>query len=226
MHAISPAPVTKTYGRLTVTAQITVDGGYSINVMTGPIREDALCLATTDRDLYRRVYAIIGEGGNNGVSPDGINAAIRDELTRDLHTAQRRRNNQQADLINDVLDQLDTPAQAAADQRMLDGIADNIERAPRTLADVLPEGTRRQVPPTMAGAHLAPVSQPLARICATAAAGGGTIARSRDANARQLSALARRGLATLNYQSGRGRRQVIASATLTKLGYAAAKAVA
>jgi hypothetical protein len=91
MTAVLSTPVIKTFGSLTITAQVTVDGGYSINVMTGPIREHALCFTTADRALYRRVYRVIAEGGLAGVRPDGIHAALLDTLTGDLQTAMRRR---------------------------------------------------------------------------------------------------------------------------------------
>ena len=120
-------PDVKPFGALTIVAQITVDGAYSINTFTGPIREDKLCFTTADRDLFRRVYAIIGEGGNNGVSPEGIHQALTDELTCDLHAAQRHANGQwRAALIEAALNRLETPAQRDANQKMLDDIAETI----------------------------------------------------------------------------------------------------
>ena len=128
MDSISthPAPVTKAFGAITIVANRTVDGGYAINTFTGPIREANLCFTTHDRALYRRVYAVIGEGGNNGVSPEGIHQALTDELTRDLHTAQRRRDGRQIELLNAALDRLDNPAQAEADRHALADIAETI----------------------------------------------------------------------------------------------------
>lgn len=131
-------PVTKTFGSLTITASQTVDGGYAINVFTGPIREANLCFTIADRDLYRRVYAVIGEGGNNGVSPEGIHQALTDELARDLHAAQRRPRPDKAriELLNAALDRLDTPAQAEADRKTLADMAETIRngRSTRTLS--------------------------------------------------------------------------------------------
>jgi hypothetical protein len=100
-----------------------------------------------------------------------------------------------------------------------DGLADlyRAER-PATLAEVLPTGTHRQVRPTMAGAQLAPVNEPQADILAVALASGGTVRRSKNATIAQLRALARKGLVTLNYESGRGLRRVVESATLTGRG--------
>lgn len=145
MHGIKPSvaasgdtsPVRKDFGSLTIIAQVTVDGGYSINTFTGPTREDNLCFTTTDRNLYRRVYAVIGQGGNNGVSPDGIHAALVDALTDDLHTARRRRDGQRIELLNQALDRLETPAQTEAAAEAVAGIRANIttQRA-RTFADI------------------------------------------------------------------------------------------
>jgi hypothetical protein len=123
------APVIKTFGSLTITAQVTVDGGYSINVMTGPIREANLCFTTADRALYRRVYRVIAEGGLAGVRPDGIHAALLDTLTGDLQTAMRRRDGRQIEVLNGALDRLATPAQALADRETLAGIAETIRTA-------------------------------------------------------------------------------------------------
>jgi hypothetical protein len=89
---------------------------------------------------------------------------------------------------------------------------------PATIAEVLPTGTHRQVRPTMAGAQLADVTEPQARILAVAYAMGGTVRRSKDATDPQLRALARKGLVTLNYEAGRGLRKVVESATLTGRG--------
>lgn len=77
---------------------------------------------------------------------------------------------------------------------------------------------RRQVPPTMAGAHLANPSDAALRVLRAAANNGGTVNRSAAATIVQLKSLARKGLVTLNYASGTGARRVIVSATLTGRG--------
>ena len=82
---------------------------------------------------------------------------------------------------------------------------------------------RRQVPPTMAGAHLTGPSDAALRVLRAAANNGGTVNRSAAATIVQLKSLARKGLVTLNYAQGTGLRRVITSATLTVRG---AKAVA
>ncbi|MET8278357.1 hypothetical protein [Micromonospora sp. NPDC005174] len=77
---------------------------------------------------------------------------------------------------------------------------------------------RRQVPPTMAGAHLTNPSDAGNRVLRAAANNGGTVNRSAAATVVQLKSLARKGLVTLNYASGTGLRKVVASATLTERG--------
>ncbi len=77
---------------------------------------------------------------------------------------------------------------------------------------------RRQVPPTMAGAHLTNPSDAALRVLRAAANNGGTVNRSAAATIVQLKSLARKGLVTLNYAPGTGLRRVIASATLTERG--------
>jgi hypothetical protein len=79
-------------------------------------------------------------------------------------------------------------------------------------------GERRQVRPTIAGAHLAKVTAPQRHALATAAKTGGTITRGRRFPAPVLRALARKGLATLNYRPGSSRPDIV-SATLTALGW-------
>lgn len=77
---------------------------------------------------------------------------------------------------------------------------------------------RRQVPPTMAGAHLTNPSDPALRVLRAAHANGGTVNRSAAATIVQLKSLARKGLVTLNYAQGTGLRRVVTSATLTERG--------
>ncbi|MEV5211266.1 hypothetical protein AB0K35_27720 [Micromonospora sp. NPDC053740] len=77
---------------------------------------------------------------------------------------------------------------------------------------------RRQVPPTMAGAHLTNPSDAGNRVLRAALNNGGTVNRSAAATVVQLKSLARKGLVTLNYASGTGLRRVVASATLTERG--------
>ena len=77
---------------------------------------------------------------------------------------------------------------------------------------------RRQVPPTMAGAHLTRPSDAGHRVMRAALNNGGTVNRSAAATIVQLKSLARKGLVTLNYAQGTGLRRVVVSATLTERG--------
>lgn len=94
--------------------------------------------------------------------------------------------------------------------------------AVKELLDTVPAGEPRQVRPTMAGAHLAPL--------AAAQLHGIRIAARRDdrtvftgqVTRPTLRALARKGYGTLNYEPGRGRRKVIESLTLNERGVRAA----
>jgi hypothetical protein len=71
-------PDIQKFGAITITAQTTVDGGYSISTMTGPIREHDLCFGFTDPASFNRVHRMIATGGLLGVRPAGILAAVRD----------------------------------------------------------------------------------------------------------------------------------------------------
>lgn len=118
--ATQPASSTKKFGALTIVAQVTTDGAYSINTFTGPHREANLCYTTADRDTFRLAYRIIAEGGLNGVRPDGIHEALRENLTHELHRVQRR---------------TDTPSQARIEH--LNRLLDLVDPPkPRTFADL------------------------------------------------------------------------------------------
>jgi hypothetical protein len=126
------APDTKKLGALTIVAQITTDGGYSINTFTGPEREANLCFTTPDRDTFRLAYKVIGEGGLNGVRPDGIRAALTEALTDELHRMQRRSDTpsrERVEHLNALLDLVDAVSEEAL--RALTEPA-----RPRTFADL------------------------------------------------------------------------------------------
>jgi hypothetical protein len=89
---------------------------------------------------------------------------------------------------------------------------------PQTMADTLPTGIRRQVRPTMAGAHLAPITKAQRYALATAAQFDGVMVRSRYKPVHLLRALARKGLVTLTFRPGSSRPDPI-SATLTERGW-------
>lgn len=90
---------------------------------------------------------------------------------------------------------------------------------PTTLADLAATGSHRQVRPTMAGAHLTPLSDPQQR--AINAHQGGTVHVGDGITAATLRALARKGYGQLAYA---GRRRQVVSLTLTKRGHNAVKA--
>lgn len=111
-------PVRQTFGNLTIHVDPTVDGGYSINVFaaTGGHRYNELCFGTFGRDLAVLAYRTIRDGAIQGVKPEGIAEAVRDELAWMLYEAQRRRDTPsrlRVERINLVLDQLQSPADAA-----------------------------------------------------------------------------------------------------------------
>ncbi|RKR92685.1 hypothetical protein BDK92_7163 [Micromonospora pisi] len=213
------------FGALTITAQITIDGGYTINVLTGPIREHELFFSTKDRDLYRRVYAVIREGGRKGVTPAGIHAAVVDALTDDLHAARRNRDGRRIELLNQALDRLETQAQRKANQELIGGIRANMQAAaagnprvdePNALETLAAQGTRSVTPPTRGGAEYTPASDPGMKVIRAAKANGGTIARGQSASITQLHALERRGLMTLTRRPGTA---IVTSGTLTGPGW-------
>jgi hypothetical protein len=93
---------------------------------------------------------------------------------------------------------------------------------PQTMADTVPSQPHRQVRPTMAGAHLADLTEPQQDAIAAAQRNAGTVLRSGDHPLPVLRALARKGFARLDYAANVGRRKVVESATLTARGWAVA----
>ncbi|MFY1673649.1 hypothetical protein ACN27G_27445 [Plantactinospora sp. WMMB334] len=89
------------------------------------------------------------------------------------------------------------------------------ETDPFTLADTVPTGQHQQVRPTMAGAHLADVTDVQHRALATAAMFG-RVERSADHNVRTLKALARKGYLTLVMRPGK--RYDVAHGVITERG--------
>ncbi|WP_433460639.1 hypothetical protein [Micromonospora sp. CA-248212] len=133
-NAVLSDPVTRTFGSVTITASLPVDGGYAINTFVGPERVSALSFTTADRDTYRAAYALIREGGRRRMHSDDIAAALVAKLTDMLHEVQRRRDTPsraRANELNDVLDRLTGPQDAA---RLAD-IAQTISR-PQTFREL------------------------------------------------------------------------------------------
>ena len=92
------------------------------------------------------------------------------------------------------------------------------DNAPGTLAEIAQQATHRQVRPTVAGAHLASVTDPQHRALATAATLGRVDrgAGPTRASVATLKAMARKGLVRLVMKPGK--RYDIAHATITEAG--------
>lgn len=95
--------------------------------------------------------------------------------------------------------------------------------AVKELLDTVPVGEHRQVRPTMAHAHLAPLADPQVRAIRVGAGSANHTVYAGQATRATLQALARKGFGTLNYQPGLGRRKVIDSLTLNHRGLAEAE---
>lgn len=93
---------------------------------------------------------------------------------------------------------------------------------PRSMADTLPTGIRRQVRPTMAGAHLADLTEAQQNAIVTARRNDGIVQRSRAYPLPVLRALARKGFGTLNYAANAGKRRIVESLTLNGRGWSEA----
>jgi hypothetical protein len=91
-------------------------------------------------------------------------------------------------------------------------------QVPATLAEIAQQGSHRQVRPTVAGAHLAAVSDPQHRALATAATLGRVDrgAGPTRASVATLKAMARKGLVVLVMKPGK--RYDISHATITEAG--------
>jgi hypothetical protein len=87
------------------------------------------------------------------------------------------------------------------------------------ILNTVPTGHHRQARPTMAGAHLANLTDPDRRAIRHAATNAGKVHACRDFPRPVLRALARKGYGLLNYQPGLGRRKVIESLTLNGRGW-------
>lgn len=77
----------------------------------------------------------------------------------------------------------------------------------------------RQVRGTIAGAHLADLSEPQRFVIDVAAKTGGTVRRGKSFPLPVLRAVARKGFGTLNYAANAGRRRVVESLTLNSRGW-------
>ena len=217
--AARPEPNTRIHGRYEITAQVTVDGAYSITTMTatGGNREHALCLTTADRDTYRLAYAVIREGGINNVHPDGVKAALNTALRNELFRVQERHDGEsrtRIEHINALLDRLESPADTTAIEVL-------VEQVRRNLTDTVPAGRQPQITRSRTGVEHKPLSVPMQRALNTHT-NGIVYPDARNSRA-TLRALAGRGLGILHFE---GRRKRIVSLELNKHGLAAVTAVA
>ncbi|MFD6565463.1 hypothetical protein [Micromonospora profundi] len=108
----------RTYGPYKVVLSLTVDEAFSINVFaaTGGHRYDALCHTTADVHTANLIHRVIREGGEQGVSAEGIREALDAALRQELFQVQARRDTPSRDRIehiNAVLDRLEQPADTA-----------------------------------------------------------------------------------------------------------------
>lgn len=92
------------------------------------------------------------------------------------------------------------------------------------ILDTVPTGETRQVRPTMAHAHLAPLADAQDRAILIAGARANHTVYVGQATRPTLRAIARKGFGVLNFQPGLGRRKVIESLTLNERGVARAEA--
>lgn len=217
--SVSGEHMPRLYGPYEVVLSLPVDGGFAINVhaRTGGHRYDELCITTPDVHTANLVHRVIKQGGEQGVSPEGIHQALTDTLTRELHEVQARRDTpsrNRVEHINRLLDRLESPADTAK-------VAELAASVRRNLCDTVPSGRQPQVTRSRSGVEHKPLTAPMQRAVNNHLNGvvypGGDITRA------TLRALARRGLGVLHFG---GRRKLIVSLELTKQGVNAVKAVA
>ena len=104
------------------------------------------------------------------------------------------------------------------DQIIADKPSELVLAAVKQLFDTVPSGENRQVRPTLAKAHLAPLADAQRRAIQKAADRPDQTVYVGQATRPTLRALARKGYGTLNYQPGLGLRRVIESLTLNGRG--------
>jgi hypothetical protein len=63
---------TRTFGNLTLHANRTADGGYSLTVWAGMEKQSALGITTGDRNTFRARYRLVAEAAIAGVKPEAI----------------------------------------------------------------------------------------------------------------------------------------------------------
>ena len=210
-----PPPDTRVYGCYEITAQVTLDGSYTINTMTasGGTRIPELCFGTPDRDTYSLAYAVIREGGRNYVHPDGVREALNDALIRARGELENRRDlpsRNRVEHINTLLDRLRTPAERAE-------LAELVEHVRRNLADTVPTGRQPEFPRSRSGVEYTPLSAAQRRLIARHP--GGVIYAGNGVAWTVLRSLVRKGCTSeVHYTPG---TQRIAYIVLNERGLAA-----
>lgn len=219
---------TRIHGRYKVTLSLPVGNGFSIATFaaTSPHRYAELCVTTFDVDAANLIYRTIREGGEKGVAPDGVRAAIRDALSRELNNTLNRRGSwvrERANELQRLIDMFTSPEELAELDRLADDIWEHMRRAfcgtpDRTLADTVPAGQQPQVPRSRSGAEFKPLSDAMRRALAASIYG---VVYPRNGVARAtLRALARRGYGRLHFE---GARKRITCLELNERGRAAAE---
>ncbi|MEV1315444.1 hypothetical protein AB0J14_05085 [Micromonospora arborensis] len=138
---------TRYYGPYEVVLSLPVDGGFSINVhaRTTGHRYDALCHTVADVDTANLIHRVIRDGGEQGVSADGIREALDAALRQELFQVQERHDTpsrNRIEHINLVLDRIES----AADTARMNELAESLGRPRnmRELRDAFQAGIKRQ----------------------------------------------------------------------------------
>ncbi|MFF0822480.1 hypothetical protein ACFYUR_19125 [Micromonospora haikouensis] len=154
----------RTYGHYQVVLSLPVDGGFAIAVhaATSPHQYTELSFTTSDVDTANLVHRVIKAGAEQGVSPEGIRAAVADALTAELHRVQARHDlpsRNRVEHINALLDRIESPADTAR-------VAEIVDHMRRNLADTVPAGRQPQVTRSRSGVERKPLTKPQRRIVA------------------------------------------------------------
>jgi hypothetical protein len=195
--------------------QRTIDGAYTRNVFTGPTRVDALARTYTDERQARTEARQLAAALNDGMSVWAFAADAQAAANTVVAVAER--------IVDDALAAHDMDELAARINADLDAqqAALTAERAAQDadVAAIMAQSTgfRGQPRPTMAGAHLADVSDPQRRALNTHR--DGVIFTGPGVGAATLKSLARKGYGRLTFE---GRRYRIVALVLNDRGLAEA----
>lgn len=165
-----------------------------------------VAIHVTDTGVYARtVYT--GSYRHHDLSAAHADERVARSEARRI--SQLAKDGMNADAIADVL---------AAESRAVVQAAEQAA-APTGLLALKVLAEPRQVRGTIAGAHLADITEPQQHALDTAAQTGGTIRRGKAFPLPVLRALARKQFGTLNYAANTGRRKVVESLTLNSRGW-------